>query len=67
MAAGTALLVWPLYHIVGYPYLIQGMIAAGVTLAMLGVSYWIFGVDEVRSILWRKASAKFPALASRRG
>jgi hypothetical protein len=32
----------------------QALIASAVTLITLAISYWIFGVDEVRTLLWQR-------------
>jgi O-antigen/teichoic acid export membrane protein len=59
-----AIFYWPVFHIASITYLVQGTIAVTATVALLAVSYWIFQVDEVRSILWQKLAMRFPALAS---
>jgi O-antigen/teichoic acid export membrane protein len=67
LAVGTVLLLWPLYHIATFSYVVQGAIAVVVTIITGALSYWIFRVDEVRSLLWQKVAGRFPSLASRRG
>ena len=62
----TALFWWPMYHIAELNFVTQGAIAALVTLVLSGVCYWLFRVDELRSMLWEKLSGRFPALAARR-
>lgn len=66
LAAGCALFWWPVYHIARFTYVAQGAIALVATAITLGLSYWIFRVDEVRSLLWRKVAGRFPSLAARR-
>lgn len=66
LAAGCLLLLWPVYHIARFPYAIQGTAAILVTIVMAALSYWIFRVDEVRTLLWQKVAGRFPSLSSRR-
>jgi len=65
LALGSLAVWWPLQHISGFTYLIQGLLAALVAGITGAASYWIFGVDEVRDILWRKLALRFPTLARR--
>jgi hypothetical protein len=67
LAVGVAIFLWPVYHIAGFSDVTQGAIAIVATVVTLAVSYWIFRVDEVRSLLWQKVAGRFPSLASRRG
>ena len=67
MAVCTAIFFWPILHIRGVPYLIQGVVATATTLALTGFCYWIFQVDELRTMLWSKLSSRIPALAGRGG
>ncbi len=67
MAVCTAVFFWPILHIRSVPYLIQGIVATVTTLALTGFCYWIFQVDELRTILWSKLSSRIPALAGRGG
>ncbi len=67
MAVCTAIFFWPILHIRGVPYLIQGIVATVTTLALTGFCYWIFQVDELRTMLWSKLSSRIPALAGRGG
>jgi hypothetical protein len=32
----------------------QALIASTITLLSLAISYWIFGVDEIRTMLWQR-------------
>ncbi len=63
LAIGTALTVWPVYHIASFGYVAQGAIGAATFVVALGVSYWLFKVEEIRLLLWRRAVDRFPALA----
>ena len=64
LAAGTALVIWPVYHIASFGYVAQGAIGAATFVVALAVSYWLFKVEEIRSLLWRRAVDRFPALAN---
>ena len=63
LAIGTALTVWPVYHIASFGYVAQGAIGAATFAVALAVSYWLFKVEEIRLLLWRRAVDRFPALA----
>ena len=67
MAGCTALLAWPILHIRSVPYRWQGVITISITLVLTAFCYWIFQVDELRSMLWSKLSQRVPALAGRGG
>ncbi len=67
MVACTALFFWPILHIRTVPYLLQGIIATVTTLLLTGFCYWIFQVDELRTMLWSKLQSRIPALAGRSG
>ena len=67
MVVCTALFFWPILHIRSVPYLLQGVMAAGTTLLLSAFCYWIFQVDELRSMLWSKLAARVPALAGKGG
>ncbi len=45
----------------------QGAIAVIATAITGAISYWIFRVDEVRSLLWQKVAGRLPSFALRRG
>ena len=63
LSFGTALTVWPVYHIASFGYVAQGAIGAATFVVALAVSYWLFKVEEIRLLLWRRAVDRFPALA----
>ncbi len=65
MAVCTAIFFWPILHIRSVPYLIQGIVATVTTLLLTGFCYWIFQVDELRTMLWSKLATRIPALAGR--
>ena len=67
MAGCTLLLAWPILHIRAVPYLWQAVIAVSTTLVLTAFCYWIFQVDELRTMLWSKLAARIPALAGRGG
>lgn len=67
LAVGSVVFLWPVYNIARISYVAQGAIAILATVITAAISYWMFRVDEVRSILWRKVAGRFPSLASRRG
>ncbi len=67
MVGCTALLAWPILHIRSVPYLWQGVAAVSTTLVLTAFCYWIFQVDELRSMLWSKLASRVPALAGRGG
>jgi O-antigen/teichoic acid export membrane protein len=52
--AGGAACIWPVFHIAAMSLPKQALIASTVTLVSLALSYWIFGVDEVRTLLWQR-------------
>ncbi|MGA9719335.1 MAG: hypothetical protein WBQ79_13730 [Acidobacteriaceae bacterium] len=66
LALGTLGVAWPVFHLREFGVTIQLGLAALTTLIMLAVAYWLFRVDEVRSLLWERVAARFPALAARR-
>ncbi len=65
MAVCTLVLGWPILHIRSVPWLMQGLFAAATTLVLTAFCYWIFRVDELRSLLWGKLASRVPALAGR--
>ena len=67
LALGTAAVAWPVFHLENYPVSLQLGMAFVATLAMLAIAYWLFRVDEVRSLLWERVTARFPTFAARRG
>jgi O-antigen/teichoic acid export membrane protein len=66
LSAGTAAVLWPVYHLQHFSYPVQLSFAAIATLLALALSYRLFRVDEIRSLLWQRLVLRFPALASRR-
>jgi O-antigen/teichoic acid export membrane protein len=52
--AGGAACIWPVFHVAAMSLPTQALIASAVTLVALALSYWIFGVDEVRMLLWQR-------------
>jgi O-antigen/teichoic acid export membrane protein len=54
LVAGAVACIWPVFHIAAMSLLKQALIASAVTLVTLALSYWIFGVDEVRTLLWQR-------------
>ena len=63
---GTVVVAWPLFHLQAYRLSIQLGFAAFTMLGMLAISYRLFRVDEVRSLLWDRVASRFPALRERR-
>lgn len=57
-------LFWPILHIRSTPYIWQAVIAVSTTLALTAFCYWIFRVDELRSVLWSKFSSRTTAKAA---
>jgi O-antigen/teichoic acid export membrane protein len=54
LAVGTAAAVWPVFHLATMSLPRQAIIASAGTLLTLAISYWVFGVDEVRTLLWQR-------------
>jgi O-antigen/teichoic acid export membrane protein len=46
--------IWPVFHIAAMSLPRQALIASVVTLISFAFSYWIFGVDEIRTLLWQR-------------
>jgi hypothetical protein len=46
--------IWPVFHIAAMSLTKQALIASAVTILSFAVSYWIFGVDEIRTLLWQR-------------
>jgi hypothetical protein len=67
LALGTIAVAWPVFHLEEFRLPLQLGFAAITTFVMLSIAYWLFRVDEVRSLLWDRVAARFPALAARRG
>jgi O-antigen/teichoic acid export membrane protein len=66
LALGTLVVAWPVLHLMDFRVPVQLGLAAITTLAMLAISYRLFRVDEVRSLLWDRVVSRFPALTGRR-
>jgi hypothetical protein len=66
LSAGTVAVLWPVYHLQHFSYPVQLSFAAIATLLALALSYRLFRLDEIRSLLWQRLVMRFPALASRR-
>ena len=64
LLVGSLALAWPLLHIAQLRLWWQFGVASLLTLIVAAISYWIFQVDEVREIFWRRIAARFPSLAS---
>jgi O-antigen/teichoic acid export membrane protein len=54
LAAGALLCIWPVFHIAAMRLPRQALIASAVTIVSIAISYWIFGVDQVRTLLWQR-------------
>jgi len=54
LLVGAAACIWPVFHIAAMSLPRQALIASTVTVVSLAVSYWIFGVDQVRTLLWQR-------------
>ncbi|HEY3990247.1 MAG TPA: hypothetical protein VGM02_13175 [Acidobacteriaceae bacterium] len=54
LLGGAVACVWPVFHIAAMSLPRQALIAGTVTVISLAVSYWIFGVDEIRTLLWQR-------------
>jgi O-antigen/teichoic acid export membrane protein len=50
----AAACIWPVFHIAALSLPKQALIASTVTVVSFAVSYWIFGVDQVRTLLWQR-------------
>jgi O-antigen/teichoic acid export membrane protein len=64
LVLGTLSTTWLVYHIRDFAAYLQIAIATSVSIAMLIGSYFVFRVDEIRSLLWDRLKHRFPALAS---
>jgi O-antigen/teichoic acid export membrane protein len=54
LAGGTAACIWPVFHIARMSLPKQALLASVATILSFAVSYWLFGVDEVRTLLWQR-------------
>ena len=54
LVAETLLCLWPVFHIAAMRLPRQALLAGSVTLVAFAASYWMFGVDEVRTLLWAR-------------
>jgi len=66
VAVSCGVFSWLIFHVSEFSYAVQAVIAAGVAMLTLVVSYRVFGVGEIRSILWRKLSSRLSPFSSRR-
>jgi O-antigen/teichoic acid export membrane protein len=64
LAVGTVACAWPVFHIAALSLLKQTLIASTVTVLLLAISYWLFGVDEVRTLLWQRLRPSRIAIGS---
>jgi O-antigen/teichoic acid export membrane protein len=64
LSAGSIACLWPVFHIAGMRLTQQALVAAAVTLVALLGSYWIFRVDEVRSLVWQRIRPSATASSS---
>ena len=65
LVVGSIALAWPLIHIVRLSLFGQAMTATILTLVVTAVSYWLFQIDEIRDILWKRFATSYPAVAKR--
>ena len=65
LIVGTVALWSPMYHITSLSFLLQGVAAVLVTLITAGLSYWVFRIDEVRHLVWKRIARRLPALTTR--
>ena len=54
LLGGAALVYWPMYHMADIPVVWQAVLALGVGVVTLALSYRLFRVEEVRAFLWKK-------------
>jgi hypothetical protein len=54
LVVGGLASIWPVFHIASMSLLRQVLLASAFTCIAFVVSYWIFGVDEVRTLLWQR-------------
>ena len=59
LALGTIAVAWPVFHLWEFHIPLQLGFAAITTVVMFTVAYWLFGVDQVRSLLWERVAARF--------
>lgn len=64
LVGGGAACWWPLFHIASMRLTEQALMATTVTLIALLGSYWIFRVDEVRSLVWQRIRPSATASSS---
>jgi hypothetical protein len=63
MAIGTIGAIWPLYHMQTFSYAEQAILSVTGALIATLISYWLFGIEDVREFLWRKLVNRIPLLA----
>ena len=64
LVGGTLACLWPVFHLAAMSLLPQAVIAGASTLLILAISYWIFGVDEVRMLLWQRLRSSRVAMGN---
>jgi O-antigen/teichoic acid export membrane protein len=62
LAVGSIIVLWPMYHMQRLSAAEQCAIAVVAALAALALSYRVFDVDEIRSILWSKVTKRSPSV-----
>ncbi len=66
LVVGGAAIAWPVFHVAQWSVPVQlGCSILSVVVSLL-LSYQLFHVDEVRSVLWQRVAGRFPAFAGRR-
>jgi O-antigen/teichoic acid export membrane protein len=64
LVVGCAAAAWPVFHLAAMSLPRQALIAGAATLLTLAISYWIFGVDEVRMLLWQRLRSSGVAMGN---
>lgn len=66
LTIGGVAMTWPVFHLAQWREPVQlGLAVLSVIICLL-ISYQLFRVDEVRSLLWQRVAGRFPALLLRR-
>jgi O-antigen/teichoic acid export membrane protein len=63
LAIGSMAIAWPLFHIKMFSYTEQASFSIVCALVAFAISYWLFRVQSVRQILWRKLARRIPLMA----
>lgn len=66
MVFGGIAVAWPVFHIRSFSYMMQAAFSVAGILFFFGLSYWAFGFETVRGILWTKLTSRIPLLAGQR-